>query len=188
MAWIVSRLSPLLRPAGLFCAALCLALIPAAGCKRSKAGETPVDAQVAESKPKIPSRPVRRRLPPPLRAIGPAGQTDDADQSPCSELVIKVCSLLTEGADECSAARARVERRPGTILQGRCSSAMEWYVSRVERPRRRVNGCRLLARAKCQAWGEESMACENARHDADRIKGELGRGCLAELLLFKGLH
>ncbi len=147
----------------------------AAGCDRTTKPKPKSDEAEPVERPAPPPKPERRRLPPPLAPAG-ASSTADAEQQPCSELVNKVCALLSEGAEECGEARGRVERRPGTVRQSQCASAIDWYIEKVERPRR-VRPCVLLAEAKCRAWGQDSTACVNARADADS-KTVLARACM----------
>jgi len=87
----------------------------------------------------------RRRLPPPLRPNAYQGlQPQDTDIRPCTELVNKVCALLSEGAEECGEARSRIERRPGTVRDDQCERALSWYFKHVEQAKR-VLPCALLA-------------------------------------------
>ncbi len=169
-------------------------LLAILGCSRAEkppasTEQAPASGAAPKAAPAIQTVPApRKRLPPPLRpnASRRAGGSSDAEIRPCAELVNKVCALLSEGAEECGEARGRIERRPGTVRDERCERALEWYFSHVEQAKR-VKPCMLLADAKCKAFGAASNSCVNARADVAHLKGELGRACLAELLLFKGM-
>lgn len=169
-------------------------LVAAQSCDRESAPSAksaprgPVQKKVPPRKAEAarPKRKPRRPLPP----LGPPKQggrsLSDVDEEPCSDLVNKVCAILSEAAEECSEARSRLERRPGTVDSNRCQTALRWFQTNVEEARR-PRPCRLLAEAKCRRFGEDSTACVNARSDVRYMSKKLKTPCRAELLLFRGL-
>lgn len=135
--------------------------------------------------PKRPRKP-RRRLPPPLRPstqVGPPAK--GLRDTPCDVLVNRVCALLSEGAEECTEARARVDQRPTRVDDDACAEALDWFRMNVEETKRGREPCSLLVDVKCRSYGDESNACGAARSDVAHLKPALHRGaCLAELLMF----
>ncbi|MFT5432493.1 MAG: hypothetical protein ACI9OJ_003192 [Myxococcota bacterium] len=129
----------------------------------------------------------RERLPSPLRPRSrPTHVAPDAGgASACTQLVNKVCLLLTEGSEECGEARDRL-KHPRHLQQDRCLETLEWYEKRVENPKR-VRPCRLAAQIKCRVYGSDSPLCKQAKRDFKLMRKRLGHACKADLLLFKGL-
>lgn len=174
-------------------AGVVVVLLLAPGCRRTaKSAATPTQAKADTVIPLDLVQPVhrqkRRRLPPPLRPRAPEPQLGaEQDASPCSMLVTKVCSLLSERAEECTEARRRVWNRPGTIRQERCEEALEWYRIKIDEARR-PRPCQLLAAQKCENHGEGSAACINARADVEHLASKRHHMCRAELLLYHGLR
>jgi hypothetical protein len=191
-----------------YCAG-CLVLLTigfAAGCQKSKKpgqknkaatkrvsadaavrGGTPDVADTDTAQKKVQPQ---RRMPPPLRPrMWTQPVVDRTRETSCTVLVNKVCAILSEGAEECTVARRRLERRPHTVSEPRCLSALNWFRNRVEK-RKRVWECKLLAQAKCTAYGDESIACATATARLGRREKKTPMrqaACRADLLLFNGL-
>ncbi|HIA01937.1 MAG TPA: hypothetical protein EYN66_08510 [Myxococcales bacterium] len=171
---------------------LLLALMTSACRGRERAPETSPTASTAvkvgapvKTAKKI--RRVRKRLPPPLKPHTYSNRENaDHQEQPCALLVNKVCALLSQGAEECTQARARLQRQAVSLHQEQCASALRWYRAQVEDVSI-VRPCRLVAKTKCRAYGRDSARCASAKLDASRMNAGMARACKAELLLFKGL-
>jgi len=132
------------------------------------------------------TRPVRKRLLPPLRPrTGISRESREEQEQSCALLVNKVCALYSQGAEECRQARRRLRRRPGSLHQEQCSSALRWYRIQVE-DSQFVQPCRLVVKEKCRAYGKDSPGCASAKSDTGSAGLGLDRACKAELLMFKG--
>lgn len=164
------------------------------GCRRARiqtpglTSDPPDAGVVVDAGPKPKKK--RRRLPPPLRPEGSRREHTEEVTRPCTILVNHVCALLSEGAEECTEARTRIHRRPGTVKDQRCTQALEWYRKHIEDApkRRRIRPCKLLAVAKCAVYGKDSAGCAHAKSDIAHLAKTLDHACRADLLLFKGFR
>jgi hypothetical protein len=153
----------------------------------SKAKKGPLSSKVIEvAKTPAVAKTARKRLPPPLRPQTHVNrESPEHQEQPCALLVNKVCALLSHGAEECIQARSRLHRRPGSLHQEQCASALRRYRVQVE-DSRHAKPCRLVAQTKCRAYGKDALGCINAKSDAGYLSGTIIRACKAELLLFTG--
>ena len=161
-----------------------------AGCRYRVVAPFAKPAQAATAAPdaggpKKPRKP-RRRLPPPLRPSTQEGPPSaELHDTPCDVLVNRVCALLSEGAEECTEARGRVDQRPPRVDDDACAEALDWFRINVEEIKRGRQPCALLKDVKCKSFGEDSSACVMAKGDVAHLKSEMHRNaCLAELLMF----
>ena len=129
----------------------------------------------------------RVRLPAPLRPqkMGTAPESD-APQ-PCTIVVSRICSILTEGAEECAEARNALAQAENVDAQTRCANALAWYERRFS-DERRTKPCALLADVVCRQAGQNSVQCKRAKEDIRLLRKTIQHACKAAILMTLALR
>lgn len=140
------------------------------------------DETDASGSPAIPATPKRVRLPAPLRPQRQAaGPEADAPQ-PCTIVASRICSILTEGAEECAEARQVLPSLENVDAQARCAKALGWYERRFS-DERRTKPCALLADVVCRQAGQNSVQCKRAKEDIRLLRKTIQHACKAGILM-----
>ncbi|MEC8023824.1 MAG: hypothetical protein VX223_07790 [Myxococcota bacterium] len=124
----------------------------------------------------------RVRLPPPLRPASTVAPPEAEAPMPCTIVVSRICSILTEGAEECAEARQRLRRLDDTEAQSRCAHALAWYEKRFSEERR-PRPCALLADVVCRKSGQHSIPCRRAKDEVPFLRKTMQHACKAGILV-----
>ena len=158
-----------------------LSSTPAAEAKHGDVASPSAQAKDDALAPPI-KKPRRQRLPAPLRPNRPPVVEESDAPLPCTIVVSRVCSILTEGAEECAEARQQLLGIVDTEAQARCGSALAWYEKRFAEERR-PRPCALLADVVCRQAGPSSIQCKRAKDEVPLLRKTMLHACKAGILM-----
>lgn len=134
-----------------------------------------------------PKKKRRVSLPAPLKPHRPEAAPESDAPEPCTIVVSRICSILTEGAEECAEARQMLPQLNNVDAQARCADALAWYERRFS-DERRTKPCALLADVICRKAGPKTLQCQRAKEDVRLLKKTIQHACKAAILMTLALR